>query len=704
MEVYIMIKRIFGLSLILCLNGHVFAMDGSKEEKYKKESILPVSFPDISKPSPKPFEPSSFSSNETVSSFPRVIGNGNQDFGKNMTKPKKKFIEKDTSLLESLMEQMVSYSGKVEQTLALLQVSCSNLSGDFKKLSTSSSFQEESTSETELETKEKSEKASIRDSHQNFETDKRKNGEKIVNISPFINTEKISEEIAEISLMNCPERLTRIIDRIKQGDKVCGECILITGSTGVGKSIMGRAIATAADAGCKMCLGSRIGNQYQNSGDVNLQLIFEEAEEYIKKNNKPCVLIIDEIEALIRKFNDKGDSEGSITRTLLGLLDHYKNMQIIFVGTANRIDKIPSMLKDRFTMECKATEPTRKQRLNILEHYLKQMQKEHSDLEIVCNCDDQIKMVGVMDGWNARSIQLIISDAFNIAYEKFVLPREYYLSATDKIFSSLLSNKGNLYQGETKDQIIETAMVNIAKATDNFKKGGKDKIAKILFDAFVKIEDPIRARWDKNSEQYIPKLLPLTVTTLRATCESVVKTNDKDKKISITVANFEQAVTEKYGAPKSVWAKSLDKLKIAANMAWPYAKEAARIAITAAVQHALNSSMANRSENFQKSMADRSEEFHKKAINHQDDVSVAMATYSATLREKRHNCNNAKTLLDLCKRELEKGAQKGAYIEGSYYSYSDLVELYTLQEVKAKYELAEYENTFLPRFDSKTKK
>jgi SpoVK/Ycf46/Vps4 family AAA+-type ATPase len=205
--------------------------------------------------------------------------------------------------------------------------------------------------------------------------------------------------------------------------------ILLVGPPGCGKSTLADIIAYKLNRKCFLLMPI-LGNEFRNSEIANLSRFFDAAD----KMKEPCVIILDEINIFAeRKTNIMGD-DASCGSALWLLLDKYaNNPNILVIGTANDVTKLPPQLKDRFEgniVEIKKT--SWHDRLRIIEHYL----EKNRDL---CSVAYLRKLAKKTDGFSARQLELLIKAAYQevflaglplsflsdenleSAYQKFVL-------------------------------------------------------------------------------------------------------------------------------------------------------------------------------------------------------------------------------------------------------------------------------------------
>jgi len=114
--------------------------------------------------------------------------------------------------------------------------------------------------------------------------------------------------------------------------------VLLEGPTGNGKTLMARAFAGHIDYPIIPTSGAEFNEKYVGVGAARVRELFGFAEE-----NQPCIIFIDEIDAVARKRvsseDGSGDERSQTLNQLLVALDGFNiNNNIIVMGATNRID------------------------------------------------------------------------------------------------------------------------------------------------------------------------------------------------------------------------------------------------------------------------------------------------------------------------------------------------------------------------------
>ncbi len=185
------------------------------------------------------------------------------------------------------------------------------------------------------------------------------------------------EEIVEF--LRNPQKFSRLGGKIPKG-------ALLVGPPGTGKTLLARAIAGEAGVPFFTISGSDFVDMFVGVGASRVRDMFEQA-----KKNAPCILFIDEIDAVGRSrgagFGGGNDEREQTLNQLLVEMDGFEaNEGIIIVAATNRADVLdPALLRPgRFDRQVQVPNPDIKGREKILRvHARKVPLSPNVDLRII---------------------------------------------------------------------------------------------------------------------------------------------------------------------------------------------------------------------------------------------------------------------------------------------------------------------------------
>jgi cell division protease FtsH len=182
--------------------------------------------------------------------------------------------------------------------------------------------------------------------------------------------EEAKEEVAEIiEFLKNPKRFQRLGGRIPRG-------VLLVGPPGCGKTLLAKAIAGQADVPFFSISGSDFVEMFVGVGASRVRDLFKQAKE-----NSPCIIFLDEVDAIGRKrgasFVGGGHDEREQTlNAILVEMDGFDtNDQVIVVAATNRSDILDHALTrpGRFDRQVVVPLPDLNGRADILKVHAKKV-------------------------------------------------------------------------------------------------------------------------------------------------------------------------------------------------------------------------------------------------------------------------------------------------------------------------------------------
>ena len=175
--------------------------------------------------------------------------------------------------------------------------------------------------------------------------------------------EEAKEELQEVvTFLKQPERFTAVGARIPKG-------VLLIGPPGTGKTLLAKAIAGEAGVPFFSISGSEFVEMFVGVGASRVRDLFKKA-----KDNAPCIIFIDEIDAVGRQrgagIGGGNDEREQTLNQLLTEMDGFEgNTGIIIIAATNRPDVLDSALlrPGRFDRQITVDAPDIKGRLEVLQ-------------------------------------------------------------------------------------------------------------------------------------------------------------------------------------------------------------------------------------------------------------------------------------------------------------------------------------------------
>ena len=183
-----------------------------------------------------------------------------------------------------------------------------------------------------------------------------------VNFTKVAGLEEEKEELEEIvDFLKNPQKYTGVGARIPKG-------VILVGSPGTGKTLLAKAVAGEAGVPFFSISGSDFVEMFVGVGASRVRDLFEEA-----KKNAPCIVFIDEIDAVARQRGTgmgggHDEREQTLNQLLVEMDGFGVNEGIIVMAATNRVDILdPAILRPgRFDRKVAVGRPDVKGREEIL--------------------------------------------------------------------------------------------------------------------------------------------------------------------------------------------------------------------------------------------------------------------------------------------------------------------------------------------------
>lgn len=186
--------------------------------------------------------------------------------------------------------------------------------------------------------------------------------QKRVTFEDVAGIDEAKDELEEIiDFLKSPKKFTRLGGRIPKG-------VLLMGSPGTGKTLLARAIAGEAGVPFFSISGSDFVEMFVGVGAARVRDLFDQG-----KKNAPCIIFIDEIDAVGRHRGaglggGHDEREQTLNQLLVEMDGFESNEGVIIIAATNRPDVLdPALLRPgRFDRRIVIPRPDLKGRLGIL--------------------------------------------------------------------------------------------------------------------------------------------------------------------------------------------------------------------------------------------------------------------------------------------------------------------------------------------------
>ena len=203
---------------------------------------------------------------------------------------------------------------------------------------------------------------------------------KKVTFADVAGLEEEKEELREIvEFLSEPDKFLKVGARIPKG-------VILVGPPGTGKTLIARAVAGEAGVPFFSLSGSDFVEMFVGVGASRVRDLFEEA-----KKNQPCIVFIDEIDAVGRRRGTgmgggHDEREQTLNQLLVEMDGFSENEGVIVMAATNRVDILdPAILRaGRFDRQVHVGRPDVRGRLEILQvHSMKKPLADDVNLETI---------------------------------------------------------------------------------------------------------------------------------------------------------------------------------------------------------------------------------------------------------------------------------------------------------------------------------
>ncbi|MCT4642902.1 MAG: ATP-dependent zinc metalloprotease FtsH [Bacteriovoracaceae bacterium] len=288
---------------------------------------------------------------------------------------------------------------------------------------------------------------------------------KKVNFSDVSGVEEAKEELVEVvDFLKEPKKYTKLGGKIPKG-------VLLIGPPGTGKTLLARAVAGEAGVPFFSISGSDFVEMFVGVGASRVRDLFEQG-----KKNAPCIIFIDEIDAVGRHRGGgtgggHDEREQTLNQMLVEMDGFESNEGVIIMAATNRVDVLdPALLRPgRFDRRVTVGRPDLRGRLGILKvHTKKSPLASDVDLETIAKGTP---------GFTGADLANLVNEAALLAARenKNELHNIDFENAKDKVLMGV-ERKSMMISDEEKQN---TAYHEIGHALVGLKLPHTDRIHKV---------------------------------------------------------------------------------------------------------------------------------------------------------------------------------------------------------------------------------
>ncbi len=268
--------------------------------------------------------------------------------------------------------------------------------------------------------------------------------------------DEAKEELGEIvEFLREPKKFTRLGGRIPKG-------VLLMGQPGTGKTLLARAIAGEADVPFYSISGSDFVEMFVGVGASRVRDLFVQG-----KKNAPCIIFIDEIDAVGRHRGaglggGHDEREQTLNQLLVEMDGFESNEGVILISATNRPDVLdPALLRPgRFDRQVVVPLPDIRGRQKILEVHMKRTPVA-ADVNVTT-------LAKGTPGFSGADLENLVNEAALIAAKR----NKEKLDMTD-----FEDSKDKVYMGlERKSKVIKEE----DRKTTAYHEGGHALVARFL--------------------------------------------------------------------------------------------------------------------------------------------------------------------------------------------------------------------------------
>jgi len=214
--------------------------------------------------------------------------------------------------------------------------------------------------------------------------------------------EAVTELEEVVEFLRTPEKYAEFGGRLPKG-------ILLVGPPGTGKTMLAKAVAGESSVPFFSMSGSEFVEMFVGLGAARVRDLFEEA-----KKNAPCIIFIDELDALGKArgfggFGGHDEREQTLNQLLVEMDGFDANVGVILMAATNRPEVLdPALLRPgRFDRQVLVDRPDKQGRIEILRVHLKRL-KNMGEIDLE-------RLAGMTPGMVGADLANLVNEAALLA-------------------------------------------------------------------------------------------------------------------------------------------------------------------------------------------------------------------------------------------------------------------------------------------------
>jgi cell division protease FtsH len=255
------------------------------------------------------------------------------------------------------------------------------------------------------------------------------NGQQTVGFNDVAGVDEAKAELTEtIEFLRNPERFSRLGGRIPRG-------ILLYGPPGTGKTLLARAAAKEAGVPFLAASGSSFQEKFAGLGAARVRHLFAKARKL-----SPCIIFIDEIDALGRQRGRGGDSasadqDQTLNQLLVEMDGFDQSSAVVVIASTNRPDILDKALTrpGRFDREIAVNLADVNGREAILNVHARNLKLEEGlDLQWIARGTPGFSGADLANLMNEAAIAATREDAAAVARKHIEVARDRILMGAER--------------------------------------------------------------------------------------------------------------------------------------------------------------------------------------------------------------------------------------------------------------------------------